>query len=242
MAFRFLQFEVKDQQSTQRVGTDAMLLGSWARPPENGRILDIGTGCGVLALMMAQRSGADIDAIDIDPSSVEEAQANFLHSPWPLRMRAFFGDAGTLTVSEQEHYSFIITNPPWFSASLKSPSLRRNRARHDDLLPLPRLAEISSRLLAPGGTLALVLPSDEENRCLEIFREQEYAPSRLLTVFPNPGKKSSRILLEFKRAPLAGPERSELTIRGRDGKFTPGYLALTRDFHRFNSTFAETDL
>jgi tRNA1Val (adenine37-N6)-methyltransferase len=117
--FRFRQFQVCDQQSTMRVGTDAVLLGAWACPPENGRILDIGTGCGILALMMAQKSNAAITAIDIHQESIQEAKENFSRSPWPNRLSAKHTGIAEFSESHQSKFNYIISNPPFFNNSLK---------------------------------------------------------------------------------------------------------------------------
>jgi len=233
MAFRFRQFEVEDEKSTLRIGTDAMLLGSWANPGKAKKILDIGTGCGVLALMMAQKSDATIETIDIDQSSVLEARNNFSKSPWDSRISAIHDSLQLFSGSSNADYGFIITNPPYFSSSLKSPFARTNKTRHDDSLSLNELALIVNRLLAPVGCFALILPSETANQFQLICARDGLYLSRMLVVYPKPDINAKRTLMEFIKTKVTHPDKSELTILDRMGAFTPEYLALTACFHNF---------
>jgi tRNA1Val (adenine37-N6)-methyltransferase len=231
MAFRFRLFMVEDQQSTMRVGTDAMLLGSWANPGTAEKILDIGTGCGVLALMMAQKSTATINAIDIDEPSVAEARNNFHKSPWPSRISAFHDSLQSFSNHADSAYDFIITNPPYFSNSLKSPSARLSRARHDESLSLTELSYIASFLLAAKGCFSIILPSEVTQTFQEICAGNGLYLSRKLVVYPKPGTTAKRTLMEFTKNRSIIPVSSELTILAGSGKFSPDYLTLTGQFH-----------
>jgi tRNA1Val (adenine37-N6)-methyltransferase len=233
MAFRFRRFTVEDTQSTLRVGTDAMLLGSWASPGMAKKILDIGTGCGVLALMMAQKCDACIEAIEIDHPSVTEAGNNFLNSPWPSRIRAIDDSLQSFSARIVEMFDFIITNPPYFSRSLKSPSPRMNQARHDESLSLPELARLVSRMLAPDGCFATILPVEPADRFQMICAENGLYPLRRLVVYPKPGARPKRILTEFVKGRAGKPDCSALTILDATGLYTPEYLELTKYFHNF---------
>ena len=233
MAFRFRQFSCEDAQSTLRIGTDSMLLGSWANPGKAKKILDIGTGCGVLALMMAQKSESMIDAIDIDQPSVLEAQNNFLSSPWPLRIKAMHCSLETFSSETKETYCFIISNPPYFANSLKSPSARINHTRHDEGLSLPELAVIVSRLLAADGCFATILPPGPMEKFQLVCAENGLFPFRSLDIFPKPASPKKRVLTEFTKKKITHIESQELVILDTSGKFTPEYLALTKCFHNF---------
>ena len=233
MAFRFRQFEVEDEKSTLRVGTDSMLLGSWANPGKAKKILDIGTGCGVLALMMAQKSDAMIEAIDIDQSSVFEARSNFLKSPWHGKITAIHDTLQLFSRRSCADYGFIITNPPYFSNSLKSPKSRANNTRHDDCLQINELAKIVSRLLADDGCFAVILPSDTADKFQFICAEDGLYLSRMMLVHPKPAIRAKRALMEFIKNKVNQPDISELTILDRTGTFSSEYLALTACFHNF---------
>lgn len=233
MTFRCQQFTVEDGNSTMAVGTDAMLLGSWADPGDARTILDIGTGCGILALMMAQESGARIEAIDVDARSVEEAAANFRASPWSHRLQATRASVADLTGRPQVKFGMIISNPPFYSGSLRSPHHRRNLARHDTGLDLPGLISGAGRLLEDSGRLFMVVPAQSRVRLVTLAAESELYPFGFLSVRPTESKEVTRLLAGFSRLPGPGPEEQQLTICGTDGKFTAEYLALTHNFHYF---------
>ena len=233
MSFHFRQFEVEDKQSTLRVGTDAMLLGAWANPGNPRKILDIGTGCGVLALMMAQKSDAMIDAIEIDPLSVNEARRNFASSPWPERIFAIHTSLQSFSNVATSDYDFILTNPPFFSDSLKSPSVRKNITRHNESLTHMELVRIISYLLSQDGSFALILPAETEDLFLRICQENRLNLLRRTMVFPKPNASPKRALLEFTRCRVTNVKVSELTILDAAGNFTNEYLALTNGFHNF---------
>lgn len=232
MPFHFKKFSVEDSRSTQRVGTDAMLLGAWANPPKAGRILDVGTGCGVLALMVAQKSSAIIDAIDLDENSVSEATINFKNSPWSERIFPHH-TAFQQFKSTQENYDYIISNPPFFSNALPSPIPRRNYARHNDLLPAPELVHQISLLLKPDGRFSLILPFRESPVFVNICAANALLLQRRTTVYTTPKAKPKRILMEFSRWRCIQPIEEKLIITNSEGRFTTEYLSLTTAFHNF---------
>jgi tRNA1Val (adenine37-N6)-methyltransferase len=236
MAFRFRHFTVEDGNSALRVGTDAMLLGSWADPCEAESILDIGTGCGLLALMMAQKSMAFIHAIDVDEPSVIEAQTNFDASPWTGRIVAERVSLQDLARSSLKKFDFIISNPPFFSGSLKSPDQRISRAKHDEQLTLEDLCHCTLKLLAPSGRLTVILPVGSSRRFTTLCQGGGLYPLRKLTVFPKPGAALKRVLMEFGGTGTPLQQETELTILDATGKYTSEYLALTADFHCFNQS------
>ncbi len=233
MAFHFRYFEVEDEDSSLRVGTDAMLLGSWATPGKAKKILDIGTGCGVLALMMAQKSGATIDAIDTDLPSVMEARKNFSNAPWSSRITAIHHPLQSFSCGDATGYDFIISNPPYFSNSLKSPSARINKTRHDDSLSLLELAQKVSDLLSVDGRFSVILPSEPAQRFRLICEKFHVYLSRRMVIYPKPAAPSKRMLLEFSKSQVGLEDCQELIIRDSSGRYTDEYLVLTKDFHNF---------
>jgi tRNA1Val (adenine37-N6)-methyltransferase len=233
MAFRFKQFIVEDDQSTMPVGTDAMLLGAWADPADSGTILDIGCGCGVLALMMAQKSNALIDAIDIDEKSVLQAGNNFRMSPWKTRLKAYSVTLQLFPSIVGKHYDYIISNPPFFAASLKSPSETRNRARHDTDLTLVRLLCEIKKLLKPDGKFAVILPEQTHAEFNRLAGLHGFYPERSLSIYSKANKPCLRILLEFGTSGSVALKEDNLVICNLNGQFTPEYLRLTEEFHYF---------
>jgi tRNA1Val (adenine37-N6)-methyltransferase len=231
MAFRFKQFIVEDDRSTMRIGTDAILLGTWTEPGEAQSILEIGTGCGVISLMLAQKSGARIDAIDIDEESIKQAEYNFRQSPWSEKLHP-------LRVSLQEHmksspqqYDLVITNPPFFIDSMKSPDARRNRARHTTDLNQMDLITGITRMLKKEGCFQVILPSGESRRFSDLAQASGLFIQEQMKVSPKAGKPVNRILSRFGFQPCPEPSLQELAIRNNDNSFTKEYIRFTLPYY-----------
>lgn len=229
-SFKFKQFTVKNERSAMKVGTDGVLLGAWVSLEGNEKnILDVGTGTGVIALMLAQRSSsALITAVDIDEPSVEEAAGNFADSPWSGRLKAVNGD---FRLFENDRlYDLIVSNPPYFTNSLKAPQQRRNMARHNDNLSHSDLIKGAARMLEEGGRLAVVLPSDEGDLFAGTAFESGLFLKRICRVRTKSGSLPKRCLMEFsaeKKEPLVEEE----LIMQSGAEFTRDYVSLTRDFY-----------
>ena len=225
--FRFKQFSVRHSRSTMKVGTDAVLLGAWCRVDDAGAILDVGTGCGVVALMMAQRNAhAVIDAIDIDAASVAEASGNFADSPWPSRLRASQADFNDW-VGE---YDLIVSNPPFFADGLRPPDNTRAQARHALTLTYTQLLEGARSMLAPDGRVCFITPAEARSMIIELVTFQAMNVARLCEVTPVEGKGVKRLLWEVARR--HGPmQREALAIAGADGRRTGAYRALCDEFY-----------
>lgn len=241
MAFQFKQFSVEDTQSTMRVGTDAVLLGSWCNLSGTNHVLDIGTGCGILALMAAQKCNAAISAIDIDLPSCNQAEYNFKNSPWSNRIHCYHEDLEHFSEQYRQSGQFtpfghIVTNPPYFSKSHKSPAAKRNMARHNDSLPLSALITHASLLLAPGGKLSIVFPHTEIESLISLSTAKNLYPTRQLNVKPSHTKKANRVLMEFTEGFSSNAIKcvtDTLSIRNEEGRYTQEYLDLTADFYLY---------
>ena len=234
-AFRFKQFQVRDQQSTMRVGTDAVLLGAWARPPENGSILDIGTGCGVLALMMAQKSKAEIIAIDIHQESIQQAQENFRMSPWHNRLIARHTGISEFSVSYQSKFNYIISNPPFFNNSLKPFSEGRILARHMQPGFAEDFVRSIHRLLEPDGKAALIVPPENYESIVPRFETHGIFPVRKAFVFSKPGSAMRRVMFEAAFNFTSLPVEEEILIMDENLAYSETYKNLTAGFYLFNN-------
>ena len=230
--FRFKQFEVDDNKCAMKVGTDAVILGAWANVCNAETILDIGTGCGLIALMLAQRSNAKITAIEIDESASLQCKENFMASPWLERLDSIHGSIQQFNPGDG--FDFIVCNPPFFKNALKAPDAQRNIARHNDTLSFEGLLVAVDRLLTKEGTFAFILPNDEANQVIKLAVAHQLYPNRSCTVLSRDGKLSSRLLVELSRM-SSGIISETLTIRDRSNQYTLEYKELTKDFYLFLS-------
>ena len=214
-----------------KVGTDGVLLGAWAGVgPQDVRMLDVGTGTGLIALMLAQRApGAHITGVDID--DVAQACENAAASPWGDRIA--FRQCPVQEFEAPEPFDLIVSNPPFFVDSLTCPDEGRTTARHAVHLPFDELRDAVLRLLTPAGRFAVVLPTTEAGRFLGVC-EGRLGLTRRTDVRTTPRRPAKRVLMEFSRAgeTTVAPEVSELVIgTGEHECYTPAYRALTRDFY-----------
>jgi len=227
--FDFKQFTVHHDRSSMKVGTDAVLLGAWVNITNAKRILDVGTGSGVIALMLAQRTNekTHIDAIDISLPDCEQARENTTRSPWPEKISVHHS---ALQFFESDHYDLIVSNPPYFINSYKPPTPGRVNARHTEMLTHHELLLHAKRLLNVGGSLAVVLPHAEANQLHEIAEHSGWHVKRKCTFQSKISKPIERILLEFQL--LESQLKLErLVLYDENADWSADYRALTKEFY-----------
>jgi tRNA1Val (adenine37-N6)-methyltransferase len=229
--FHFKQFSLSDKSSAMKIGTDSVLLGSWVDIGNAATILDIGTGSGILALMMAQRSTARIEAMDIDPVSSREARLNVQSSPWKNRIFIHEISFQQFILHSDRKFDLIISNPPYFTKSMKPANLERSRSRHDDLLPMKELIAGTRDLLTSSGKAAFILPVDSFEKWLLEASLNSLHPARICRVFPRKGKPCKRLMIEFKMTDQEPAVISEMIIREINGHYSDSYKKLTRGFY-----------
>lgn len=229
--FHLKQFSLLHNQSTMKVGTDAMLLGSWIDIKGVKQILDIGTGCGILSLILAQRSEAMIDAVEIDELSAIEASRNFKTSRWSNRLNCFHDNITHFAKIIEKEYDLIISNPPFFTSAFKTNSVRRNLARHTDTLDFETLIRIVSQLLALNGRFAIVLPFTESQLFIKQAEKRGLFVVSRMEIIPGIGKECNRVNLVFSRIKSENIEIEIFTIRNFDGTFTDQYNIQLKDFY-----------
>lgn len=227
--FRFKQFTIQHQRSSMKVGTDAVLLGAWCELDGARRVLDVGTGCGVIALMVAQRTTeADIWAIDIDSASVDEARENFLHSPWSDRLQVRQEDFNNL--ADADGFDLIVTNPPYYNEDVLPPDAVRSAARHTHALSFDQLMRGAARLLKSDGSIALITPVEARDAVTLAATFAGLNLSRLTTVHSSEGKPPKRLLWQWRKQRCT-IQRDTLTLHQKGGIPTPQYRELCQDFY-----------
>ena len=228
--FHFKHFSLFHHRSTMKVGTDAILLGRWVEVRPDDVVLDIGTGCGLLPLMLSQKGVAQVDAVDIDKASVEEATINFEASQWRDHLKAYCADINEFQTDKR--YDLIVSNPPFFNRYSKCDSERKSRARHNDVtLSYESLCAVACRLLKPEGRFALVLPVDAAVELLKVADKSGLFLHKQLTIIPIAGKEPNRVNLELRKAPCDAVLSQVFTIRDADNRFTKEYNAFLKDFY-----------
>lgn len=229
--FQFKQFLVIQEKAAMKVGTDGVMLGAWVNVRHEKKILDIGTGTGLIALMMAQRTSAEIIGIEIEKNAAEEAARNCMMSNWKERLSVQNISFQEFTEKSNEKFDLIISNPPFFINDQKSKQNNMAIAKHNDLLPLQDLISGCRKLISEKGKIALVLSISAAKKIIEFIDEAGLFITRITEVFPTPQKESNRFLMEFsiKKQDI---QKNTLTIfEESGGNFSKSYKELTKEFY-----------
>jgi len=213
-----------------KVGTDGVLLGAWADVTNANHVLDIGTGSGVIALMLAQRSNASakIDAVDIEEKDVRQAEENFSKSPWHPKLNTYH--SAIQSFKPQAKYDLIVTNPPFFINSFPAPSLKRTTARHTNLLPHNELLQAIVRLLKPDGKFCLIIPTIEGEIFQILAADFKLYPHKKTAFFSRKEIPQERWLIEFsfEQKPLI---ENSILLYEHDDTWSRQYQLLTNEFY-----------
>lgn len=236
--FRFKQFTIYQDRCAMKVGMDGVLLGAWASIDNAQRILDVGTGTGLIALMLAQRSSALIDAVEIDQAAAHQAQDNVRRSPWAERIRVHPTAVQAYADDCPAGYDLIVSNPPFFSQALPSACSARTLARHDTHLNQLELLHAANRLLLPHGRLLVIYPTDIAHQFQAQAEAHGFGCQRKLRVRPTPTSTVKRILLELvvrvdelsKPQPLSEFTETIVLEQSRH-HYTPEFGALIKDYY-----------
>lgn len=231
--FRCKKFHVNQAGAAHPIGTDSILIGSWAEVAHCQSVLDIGTGTGIIALMLAQRLQEQgvvfqVDAAEIDPSSAATARGNFAQSDWAAQLHVWEGPVQELPGMGK--YDLIVSNPPFFAETILSPDQARRQARSTVTLHFSDLIETVLRLMAPNGRFCVVLPMQEGQRLYQMATPMGLYLTRCTTVFSKKGKVPERMLLQLERNPYPF-KRDELLIYEGLNTYSEAYQKLTKDFY-----------
>jgi tRNA1Val (adenine37-N6)-methyltransferase len=228
--FEFKQFRIEQQKAAMKVGTDGVIIGAWVSVNHSSRILDVGTGTGLIALMIAQRSNALIDAVEIDDPAYSEAKYNFDQSPWKERLEIFHSDFNTFPNEKGHLYDLIVCNPPFFIDSLKTSDHQLAKAKHNESMTFGQLIQGSAKILKGTGRLAVIIPIESFAEFRETARLQGFYLHKQTYVITKPKRPVSRVLLEFSL--MQGyTVTSEILIQNDNGQFTDQFKEMTGPYY-----------
>lgn len=230
--FQFKQFTVWHDRCAMKVGTDAVLLGSWVRVEGAKRMLDIGCGSGLIALMVAQRNAeARVVGVEIDQEAASQAAENVARSPWHDRIRIVCQDI--LEYTDEEKFDVVFSNPPYFVSSLKCPDKKRASARHADGLSFESLVSKAASLLSENGEFSLVVPSEASHEIKAICLFNKLFLWHETQVVTKRGVEAKRVLLSFRRAiPTEEEVRTDqLVMESSPGQYSERYAEMVKDFY-----------
>ncbi|WP_299127444.1 methyltransferase [uncultured Winogradskyella sp.] len=230
--FQFKKFTIEQDRCAMKVGTDGVLLGAWTSVKNNPfSILDIGSGTGILALMLAQRSGAElIEAIEIDANAYEQCVGNFENSPWNDRLFCYHASLLEFVDDVDDTFDLIICNPPFYFEDYKSNIKSRDLARFNDAMPFKHIIYAVAKLLSKEGLFSIIIPKKEELNLIQLAASVKIFPSRILNVKGNSNTKIKRCLIEFTFHNVA-VKISELVIETDRHNYTEDYINLTKAFY-----------
>lgn len=229
ISFTLKQFEIDDSHCGMKVGTDGVALGAWVKCNNVLRVADIGCGSGLIALMIAQRCGAQIDAIDIDKGACFDAINNVNVSPWKQLISV--SEVSITQFEPTVKYDLIVSNPPFFAEGVHSSCTERALARHEDTLNFKTLIDFATKYLASSGRLAFIYQFGHEDEIIYSAEMAHLKLRRLASLRPTPNRPPIRSLFEFCQ--VDGPiEKEEIAIRNNDGKnYSQRFASLCRDFY-----------
>lgn len=230
--FAFKQFTIHQDQCAMKVSTDACLFGALINPVNTSRALDIGTGTGLLSLILAQKCNAQIDAIEIDGKAVIQARSNILASTWANRIQVFHQAIQSFSLDQEfnETYDLIFSNPPFYENQTPSKNDQKKTAWHSDSLSLNDLAKNIKRLLSLDGSAWILYPAEELKRLLDTFAHFDLFPSKLIYVHPSKKKAPNRVIIELKK--LRSTVHSQVfTIYDELHQYTEEFIELLKPYY-----------
>ncbi len=227
--FKFKRFTIEQDGCAMKVGTDGCLLGAWFRCEDCNRILDVGAGTGLLSIMAAQRSNATIVGVEIDRTTAEKAAENVNNSPWSDRIEII--NTALQEYHTTEPFDSIVSNPPYFTNSLKCNNEQRTLARHNDNLSPELLFSKAKELLNANGHISLVLPTDTMSYWLDEALFSGFAPHRITYIKTTPRKAPKRVLVELQQACCNQPAIEQLVLEESPGIYSKEACDLLRDFY-----------
>ncbi|HOK37615.1 MAG TPA: methyltransferase [Bacteroidales bacterium] len=227
--FRFKKFSIQHHPEVMKVGTDGVLVGTLVNCENSKNILDIGTGTGLIALMLAQRSDANIYSIDINPKAVEIARKNVNNSPWKERIKV--ENISLQAFNSQKKFDCIVSNPPFFSEDVKPTASSRKQARHNDDLKVEELLHYSEKLLEEVGQISVIYPIKQSQIFLDIAGKNGFYCKRIVEIYPNFNSDCVRRFITVSKISSEVITEKLVIENGKRHDYTEEYINLTRDFY-----------
>jgi tRNA1Val (adenine37-N6)-methyltransferase len=229
--FSFKQFTIYQDKCAMKVGTDGVLLGAWTDVSKAKSILDVGTGTGLIAIMLAQRTDALIDAVETDENAYMQACSNSGNCPWSKRIQIQHASFQEYAMKTNYSYDLIVSNPPYFINSLKNPGKSKETARHTTTLSYSDLLKNVSKLLSDGGILSVILPVEKSK--LFIIKAQEYGLlcNKKVNIIPRSGKPAKRMMMQFSKTSEPLYESSLIIELGKRHQYSEEYISLTKEYY-----------
>ena len=233
--FQFKQFTIQQNNCAMKVCTDACLFGAWVADEltsisQAGNYLDIGAGTGLLSLILAQKTSAFIDAVEIDKAAFEQAKENIYQSPWREKISIINTDINAFDTNKK--YDCIISNPPFFEGDLKSSNSNKNAAKHDTTLTLQQLLQVVDKTLQQEGYFAILLPYHRTDFFIEAAAKSTLFLSKKVLVKQTPGHDYFRVILLFRRQQKI-VSNEEIIIKDETNNYTEAFVGLLKDYYLF---------
>lgn len=230
--FTFKQFFVTHDRCAMKVGTDGVLLGAWASVEKARKVLDIGCGSGLIALMIAQRSApeVEIDGVELEPEAAQQASSNAAQSPWAERVHIYAQDVHQFAESHPHQYDLIVSNPPYFAPAVACRDEARDTARYTGSLTHDALLNCAEKLITKEGIFCVVLPHDLGEELARLAVQQDWFVHCQVDIRDRPGKPLHRMLLTLSRQP-AETQYQHLDLRQSEGVYSPEFCALISEFY-----------
>ena len=229
--FFFKKFGLFHHRSTMKIGTDAILLARWIEVSENDDVIDIGTGCGLIPLMLAQKGIKSADAVEIDKDSYEEATQNFSNSAWKSQLAAINEDIKEYAAHSEKKYDLVVSNPPFFFGDNIPEKAKKGLARHTNTLSYSDLLSAVKKIMKPSGRFALVLPARESKIFLKEAENQGFYLEKELLIVPIEGKEPNRINMQLVVNQVNNIDSETFVLRYSDHSFTKEYKDFLKDYY-----------
>lgn len=228
--FQFKQFRIVQEQSAMKVGIDGVVLGAWTNTSKVKTVLDVGTGTGLLALMLAQRSKAFITALEIEENAANEAGKNVANSPWKNRINVQHTSFQNFVISNTQKFDLVVSNPPFFSGGLKANDEKRSLARQNDNLTYYELLVGTKKMLSDIGIISVILPYSMTENIRTLAQKNNLHIQKITIIKSKPSREPHRVLLQMGKI-VSEVQKSDLVIYDDKSSFTCVFQELTREFY-----------